>query len=330
MPRGLSLSELEKGQILAYHDAGWSSRCIAARLTRSKTVINNYLTNPNVYTKKKTRGITEKMSDQDKRRLRRAASNQLTSALKLRCSLGLELSVRRIQQVLQTSPHLKYTKMKKAPWLTTTHMQHRVQWAKNHLVWKDEWVKVIFSDEKKFNLDGPDGLACYWHDVRKEKRTHNTRSHKGGSVMVWGAFRATEKSSLAILDGKINAESYIAMLSDHLVPRFTWDKESELIFQQDNASIHTAYLTKTWFLYHNIRLLDWPAHSPDLNPIENIWGIMTRRVYEGNKCFHTTDELKTAILNEWQKLEPDLLENLIQSMPKRCRLVIENKGLCIS
>ena len=58
---------------------------------------------------------------------------------------------------------------------------------------------------------------------------------------------------------------------------------NNVIFQQDNAAIHTSKLTKDWFKTKNIEVLDWPTKSPDLNPIENLWGIVSRRLHK-NKC----------------------------------------------
>jgi len=57
------------------------------------------------------------------------------------------------------------------------------------------------------------------------------------------------------------------------------------IFQQDNAPIHASKETKTWLDLKKINLLEWPAYSPDLNPIENVWGIMARRVYANGKQY---------------------------------------------
>ena len=54
----------------------------------------------------------------------------------------------------------------------------------------------MFSDEKKFNLDGPDGSQCYWQDLRNEKQLFSKRPFRGGSVMVWGAFSASGKADL--------------------------------------------------------------------------------------------------------------------------------------
>ncbi|UMM13991.1 hypothetical protein L5515_001994 [Caenorhabditis briggsae] len=51
-----------------------------------------------------------------------------------------------------------------------------------------DWDKIIFSDEKKFNLDGPDGFNSYWHDLKKDPLHFSKRNFGGGRLMVWGAF----------------------------------------------------------------------------------------------------------------------------------------------
>ncbi|CAF4635902.1 unnamed protein product, partial [Rotaria sp. Silwood2] len=78
-------------------------------------------------------------------------------------------------------------KKKHSPALTTTHKDLQLTWAKYHMTWNNEWNKVIWSDEKKFNLDGPDGFSYYWYDLRKEEEIFSTRVQGGGSVMIWAS-----------------------------------------------------------------------------------------------------------------------------------------------
>ena len=169
----------------------------------------------------------------------------------------------------------------------------------------------------------------YWHDLRKRKLDISRRAFGGGSVMVWGAIFANGKSQLAILEGNQTAESYIRTLNDFLLPLIPEGRRGTIVYQQDNATIHKAHLTKMWLLYQNIKTIDWPAHSPDLNPIENVWGLLARRVYANGRVFSTIDELRSCILTEWQNLETETIQNLITSMPQRCFSVLNNKGHCI-
>jgi hypothetical protein len=67
--------------------------------------------------------------------------------------------------------------------------------------WTDELLSVLFSDEKNFNLDGPDGWAYYWHDIRKEPQTFFSRQHRGGSHMVWGVFSYDGTTDIVFLKG---------------------------------------------------------------------------------------------------------------------------------
>ena len=98
------------------------------------------------------------------------------------------------------------------------------------------------------------------------------------------------------------------------------------IFPQDNAAIHTSKLTKDWFKTKNIKVLDCPTKSPDLNPIENLWGILSRRVYK-NKCqFEDGKTLTSCIKQYWNKIPSETLRKLIDSMQNRCVEVLQLKG----
>ena len=329
MARGRTLTEQERGKILTFKEMGLSHRAIARKIGRSPRVIRNFLVDPKQYASKKKRGSCGRISSRDKRRLLYLASNQITSASKLQRSMDLKISIRRVQQLLHDASHLRYRRMRKVPSLTDHHIKDRIHWVRDHMSWTSEWKTVIFSDEKKFNLDGPDGLMYCWHDLRKKKPEYPRRSFGGGSVMVWGAIYAGGKSELAVLEGKQNAVSYIQTLGGFLLPILSTNSQTSMIFQQDNAAIHTAHLTKMWLLLKNIKTMDWPAHSPDLNPIENLWGLLARRVYADGRIFQTTSELKSTILEEWHNFSIDIIHSLIQSMPNRCISVLNKKGHCI-
>ena len=329
MPHGPALSNFEQGQIIAYRDSGMSFREISRKINRSVDVIHRYSVNPIQYASKKRRGITKKLSNYAKRRLIRATSNSAASASNMKRTLELNVSVRRVQQIIHDTPHLNYRKMSTVPWMNQSHFQERMNWAINHVAWRCEWDNVIFSDEKKFNLDGPDGLMYYWRDSRKGPLQCRRRAFKGGSVMVWGGISVHGKTQLVILEGKQTADSYIRTLRDFLLPLIRENMPDPVTFQHDNATIHTAYITRMWLLMNNIKTMYWPTHSPDLNPIENVWGLLSRRIYSEGRVFHTTGELKSSIIEEWEKFETSMIETLFKSMPDRCLHVIKKNGRCV-
>ncbi len=84
--------------------------------------------------------------------------------------------------------------------------------------------------------------------------------------------------------------------ADHLF------KDADFIFQQDLAPAHTDKSTKSWLNDHSVGLLDWPANSPDLNPIENIWGVVKRKMI--NKRPTNADELKVTVKETWPYISP--------------------------
>lgn len=185
---------------------------------------------------------------------------------------------------------------------------------------------MIWSDEKKWNLDGPDGFNSYWHDLQKEPRFFSKRNFSGGSVMAWASFSARGKLQIAFIPGRMNSEVYQEVLDACLVPFLDDYDDGRLIFMQDNAPIHTSNSTRQWLATRNIPLFQHPARSPDLNPIENVWGILARRVYADNKRYGSKDELKEGIKAAWDGLEPEVLNNLVLSMPNRVFELIQRNG----
>ena len=137
--------------------------------------------------------------------------------------------------------------------------------------------QIIWSDEKKFNLDGCDGQRSYWHDIRKEPMYFSKRNYGGGSLMIWGAFCGNRKVGLAFVSCRMDSTEYQEVLSSHLLPFLEEQREQGFLFQQDNARIHVSRSTMAFLNEHNLAVLDWPPCSPDLNPIENIWRVSTER-----------------------------------------------------
>jgi len=108
--------------------------------------------------------------------------------------------------------------MKKSPVLIIKHKEAHIKFAKDHVGYGSKWDQVIFSDEKKFNLDEPDGFHSHWRDLRKDPRVLSKRQSGGGSLMVWGAFSGKGMSELVILTGNQNAEKYVSTLEPYLLP----------------------------------------------------------------------------------------------------------------
>lgn len=327
MGRGKALTSYEQGQIAAFASQGFSQRRIAQEIGRAQNAVCHYLKDPENYGKRYKKGRPCILKPRDQRRLFRAAGPGDLSSAKLVDKLNLPVSRRTVSRILTSSGIFKYVKMNKAPRLKQRHKDARVAWGEKYANTTDDvWARTFFSDEKKWNLDGPDGLKCYWYCPRNDPKVAFSRQNGGGSVMVWGAFFANGKTEIAFLDGNQCAEDYVQTLKKYLLPVMRRKFRRRGIFQQDNASIHTARVTKSFFQESNLTVMDWPALSPDLNPIENVWGLLAQRVYGFGKQYDTVDDLKTAIRAAWEGLDPVYLSNLVAGMKKRCLDVYRSKG----
>ena len=245
-----------------------------------------------------------------------------------RQSTGVEVSTSTIGKRLLRSG-LRGCKAKKKPKVSKKQRKARIAWAKEHLNWtREDWYKVIFSDESTFTIQN----HARNNFVRKRPQEafsppciSPTLKHPT-SVMIWGCMASNGIGRLHICEGMMNATKYAAVLETKLLacarslfPDEYW------IFQDDNAPCHQAKLVKRWMQSHRVAHMNWPAQSPDLNPIENLRhriNVIIAQNKPSNKR-----ELIENIIQAWHHIfTPEELRNYVQNMPRRCKAVIQNKS----
>ncbi len=181
--------------------------------------------------------------------------------------------------------------------LNQRQLQKRLTWAVEKKNWSvAQWSKVLFSDESKFCISFGNQGPRVW---RKSGEAQNPCCLKSSvkfpqSVMIWAAMSSAGVGPLCFLKSTVNAAIYQDILEHFMLP--SADKlygDADFIFQQDLAPAHTAKGTKSWFNDHGVTVLDWPANSPDLNPIENLWGIVKRKMKDTRP--YNADDLKATV-----------------------------------
>lgn len=235
--------------------------------------------------------------------------------------LDLDVSPETVRRMLQELG-LTYKDPKLTFFLTDYHKEFRVSWAQEHL--QKDWRKVVFSDETTFWL-GRSGVARW--KSQGEENIHMV-SKNVPKINVWGAISWNGKISLTLFRENLTSLFYVEILESKLNEMRRLQCVSGWSYQQDNDPKHTAKITQEWFKKNKVKTLSWPASSPDLNPIENVWGIMKKEI--GKMKPKNLEELETCLIELWESIPLETIRSLVESMGRRCIKVIEKSGERIS
>ncbi|GFY14270.1 transposable element Tc3 transposase [Trichonephila clavipes] len=157
--------------------------------------------------------------------------------------------------------------------LTQNHSFLRRQWCYERRMWVRKWNEVFFTDESRICLEHHDGRIRVWR-YRGERMLNSCVMHRhtgpAPGIMVWGGIGYHSRTPLVRIAGTLNCQRYISEVLELVVLPY-FQGLATAIFQQDNARPHVARIVQRFFINHQIELLPWPARSPDLSPIENMW-----------------------------------------------------------
>ena len=329
------LSDNEKGTILELVGQKQSLRKISKKIKKDPKTVRNFmkkLRKTKSFKRKTGSGRPSKLTKKEKNHIKlHSLRNRFDTCKKIKDTLRLDVTPTTIGNVLK-SFGIKSRTPRRKPILTKEHKKKRRAWAKKYQDWViTDWEKVLFSDESLIHLV-PQMRRRYVHRRRgealKQECISGTVKHGGGNVKLWGYFGNYKPGCVVFIEGTLTGNQYIDILKKNMIPIAHKLIGREFIYQEDNDPKHGGdrgcRAVKEFFKEEKINRLDWPPQSPDLNPIEHLWGDLKKRL-ASSKCA-SIPELKKRITEEFEKTDGNYIRKLLESMPQRCKAVIRADG----
>lgn len=274
-----------------------------------------------------------------RRRLSSSAAAAITAAAteqpfdstprQLRAKMKLNVSRRTIRRRLNDDGILG-RKARHSYILNENTIRARLSFAHGYSNWTaDDWMKVLFSDEKIFTL-GPHGTVWVQRPASQawnHKYCYELESHPKG-VNFWCCFSGRGTGGCELFQYNNTGAMTKGILDYHLINSarkfYNVDAAELWWLLWDNSPIHKSQPVTQWLHSHGVHSMELPPYSPDLNPTENVFNDLARRVE--NRHPTTVDELEEAILVEWPLTDLSFLLTLAHSMLHRISAIIANAG----
>ncbi|GBO45847.1 Transposable element Tcb2 transposase [Araneus ventricosus] len=214
--------------------------------------------------------------------------------------------------------------------LSATHCRLRLAWSREHALWTPQQRScVMFSDESRFSLQSDSRRTFIWRAPGTRYHQENTierHRYGGAGWLVWGGIIRGSRTDLHVQSVTMTDHIYRDVILEQHVRLFRGAMGAEFLFMDDNARPHRANIVDECLQSEDITRMDWPAYSPDLNPIEHVWDMLGRRIAARQPPPTCLPELRRALLDEWCNIPQDQIDNLILSMPRRCKACIASSG----
>jgi hypothetical protein len=248
------------------------------------------------------------------------------------------MSARTARRAL-ASENLHRRKAHKVVYLKKEHRRTWKQWAmKCRDYTAREWDRIIWSDESYIYIGDDKGTIWVTRSPDEEYDEAcvvPTFKQSSVRIMVWGCIMKGSKGPLVILDyprgrgGGMTAKSYQEQVLDrHLHDYYLrmLEERGMVVFQQDGAPSHHVKSTLAWLNYNGIDIFPHPPSSPDMSPIEPLWGRLKSIICSRPRLPTSVDELKVAAQEAWDQITEKEIDAHVKLMGDRVKAVLAAKG----
>ncbi|GFX77327.1 transposable element Tcb2 transposase [Trichonephila clavipes] len=181
--------------------------------------------------------------------------------------------------------------------LTSRHHRERREWATEHVNWRrNEWSNVLFSNESRFSVHPDNRRIFIWRERGSRNNpafVHESVRFGSGRVLVYGGISIDGRTYLYIIrDGPLTARRYRDEILRPIVVPYAAAIGDDFTLMDDNCRPHRANLVEDFLFEEGIVRMEWPTYSPDMNPIDNVWDALGRRVAGRQPPSQTLQELE--------------------------------------
>lgn len=254
--------------------------------------------------------------------------NRYSTAASIKNQLNLQCTDRTIQKYLNRN-EIRSHKDPVKPAVTATNRAGRIGFATILSTWTTEkWIRVVFTDESSFyNKRSCSRRVWRYRGLEDEPPERLPGTYSRIRINVWAAISCKKVEFIERLPDTFDSTRYLGVLRavlpaiKHSIPNVIW--------MHDNVRLHRTANIEEYFQAIQVQKMKWPPQSPDLNPIENVWGIVSQKLNRLIDEFgeaQTADELFDRVVDCATSIPPETFANLYASLPNRWNQVIQRSG----